>query len=164
MNMSDLDVIYRQFSVPDMCRYFSDPPCNMEEAKKIIEHYYNLEEKIHMRYILLDKNTDAFIGTCGYHYYDSVRKQVEIGYDIWKDYWKQGYITEALPPLLNVCFEYLDVDCVYILCHPENKASIKSASKFGFEACELLRPIDVEPQICMKLTRSNWQKISKTVS
>lgn len=158
LNLKDIEVIYRQFSDPDMCKYFSEPPCDREEAKGIIEHYQNPEGKGYLRYGMFDKNTDAFIGTCGYHYWDNELKQVEIGYDIWKDYWRQGYILEALPILINICFEYLGVDCIYILAHPQNKASIASVSKFGFKECAPCRKPDTEPQICMSLLRTEWYK------
>ena len=156
LNSNDIKIVFRQFSDPDMCRYFSEPPCNMEEAKGIIEHYQNPEGKGYLRYGMFDKETDAFIGTCGYHYWDNEHKQVEIGYDIWKEYWRQGYISEALPVLINLCFEHLGVDCIYILAHPQNKASMASVRKFGFIECEPCRKVDVEPQICMKLLRTKW--------
>lgn len=158
LNLNDIEVIYRQFSDPDMCKYFSDPPCDLEEAKDIIEHYQNPTGKGFLRYGMFEKNTDTFIGTCGYHYWDNELKQVEIGYDIWKDYWRQGYVSEALPALNNICFEYLEVDCVYILTHPQNEASMASVKKFGFKECEPCRKVDVEPQICMKLLRTEWYK------
>lgn len=155
IDINDIEAIYRQFSDPDMCKYFNEPPCDLEEAKGIIEHYQNPEGKGYLRYGMFDKETNAFIGTCGYHYLDNEIKQVEIGYDIWKDYWKQGYISEALPVLINICFEHLDVDCIYILTHPQNKASIASVRKFGFKECEPCRNTDDKPK-CMKLMREEW--------
>ena len=148
--MDDIKEIYRQFSDRDMCKYFSDPPCDEKEAKNIIERFQNSTSKSCFRYSMFDKKTGAFIGTCGYHCLDNELKQVEIGYDIWKDYWKQGYISEALPELIDLCFEYLGVNCIYILVHPQNIASIKTAEKFGFTECEPCRKFDAEPQICMK--------------
>lgn len=153
LRIEDLDAVYMQFSDPDMCKYFSEPPCDMEEAKGIIEHYQNPEGKGYLRYGMFDKNTDAFIGTCGYHYWEQERKQVEIGYDIWKEYWRQGYVSEVLPALICICFEHLGVDCIYILVHPENKASMASVAKFGFQECTPCRTTDDE-QTCMKLMRA----------
>ncbi len=156
LTLEDLEVVYRQFSDPDMCRYFSEPPCDREEAKAIIEHYQNPEGKDHLRYGLFDKRTGAFIGTCGYHYWDPERRQVEIGYDIWKEYWRKGYISEALPVLIDLCFDILDVACVYVLIHPENTASVASVLKFGFTSCEPLRSFEGGPQVCLKLMRTDW--------
>lgn len=156
--MDDLDAVYRQFSDPEMCRYFSDPPCDLAEARGMIEHYQDPEGKDHLRYGMFDRKTGAFIGTCGYHYWDRDHRQVEIGYDVWKAYWRQGYASEALPELIKQCFETLGVDCVYILVHPDNAASIATARKFGFSACAPCRPVDCEPEVCMKLMRADWEK------
>lgn len=154
LNSNDIDVIYRQFSDTDMCKYFSESPCDMEEAKGIIEHYQKPEGKNELRYGMFHKQTGDFIGSCGYHYFDKDRKQVEIGYDIWKEYWRKGYASEVLPILINICYEYLGVDCIYILVHPQNKASIKTGRKFGFKECEPCRIPDVEQEICMKLYKN----------
>lgn len=155
LNSSDIEVVYRQFSDPDMCRYFSEPPCDMEEAIGIIEHYQNPDGKGYLRYGMFDKETAEFIGTCGYHYWDNEHKQVEIGYDIWKDYWRQGYMSEALPVLINICFKHLGVNCVYILTHPQNKASAECVKKFGFKEREPCRYTE-EEQKCMKLLLEEW--------
>jgi ribosomal-protein-alanine N-acetyltransferase len=150
---SDLNDVYQQFSDPDMCRYFSEPPCDMAEAKEIIEHYKNAEGKGHLRYGVFDKQTNTFIGTCGYHYLEMDKKQVEIGYDIWKDYWKQGYASEVLPILIQVCYEQLGVECIYALIDPENEASIATIRKFGFKESGFCREPDTEQTICMKLLK-----------
>lgn len=81
---------------------------------------------------------------------------MEIGYDIWKDYWGQGYMSEALPVLLNTCFTHLNVECIYILTHPQNAASMATVRKFGFEQCTPCRAVEGEPQVCMKLMRGHW--------
>lgn len=157
LDIGDLAAVYRQFSDLDMCRYFSEPPCDMEEAKGIIEHYQNPEGKRHLRYGMFHRETGVFIGTCGYHYWDPELKQVEIGYDVWKEFWGQGYISEALPVLITLCFTHLKVDRVYILTHPENLASQASVRRFGFVVCEPCRTVEGESQICMSLDRSNWK-------
>jgi RimJ/RimL family protein N-acetyltransferase/predicted acetyltransferase len=163
LNDQDLDVVERQFSDSDMCKFFSEPPCDRKEAQEIIEHYKNTEGN-YARYGMFDKETEQFIGTVGYHYLDQALKQVEIGYDVWKDFWKKGYLTEALPILLNLCFNDLKVDCVYILTHPLNRASIESARKFGFKECVPCRTPDVLPQIGMKLMREVWEKEEKNAN
>lgn len=161
MAQEDAAWIYRQFSDPDMCTYYSEPPCTLEQAKQIIEHYRNPVRKDHLRLVMIAKDTGAFIGTCGYHYWDQEKKQVEIGYDVWKEYWRQGYMSEALPVLLTLCFEHLDVDSVYVFTHPLNTASQACVKKFGFKECEPCRPGEVEPSVCMKLLRKDWLPVNK---
>ncbi|MDZ5473923.1 GNAT family N-acetyltransferase [Bacillus sp. 31A1R] len=159
LNMDDLNDVYKQFSDPDMCSYFSEPPVDLNEAKEIIEHYKDPNGKAYLRYGMFDKNTNAFIGTCGYHYWDQTLKQVEIGYDIWKDYWRKGYISEAIPVILNICFQHLNVDHVYVFVHPENSASVRSVEKFAFKYCEPCRKPDDDVTVCMKLVKEDWANL-----
>lgn len=77
---NDLQSVYKQFSDPDMCKYFSDSPCTMEEAKNIINHYQYKEGDTQLRYCMVDKVTGDFIGTCGFHFWDKNNRRVEIGY------------------------------------------------------------------------------------
>ncbi|MNC19043.1 anhydro-N-acetylmuramic acid kinase [compost metagenome] len=156
LSIEDLPAVYRQFSDNDMCAYFSEPPCSQQEAQEIIEHYREPEGKGYLRYGMFDKDNGAFIGTCGYHYWDCERKQVEIGYDVWKQFWRQGYVSEALPELIRICFDHLGVDYIYILTHPQNQASIASVQKLGFTASPPLRNTE-EEQLCMALMRSAWR-------
>ncbi len=153
LNLGDVNDVCRQFSDPDMTRYFSDPPCDVDEAKEIIEHYLNPKGKDYLRYGMFDKDNDAFIGTCGYHFWDQEKKQVEIGYDVWKEFWRMGYMTEALPVLIDLCFQVLQVNCIYIITHQQNKASIATVKKFGFALCEPCREINGKDQICLRLTK-----------
>lgn len=161
LTLDDLDVVYRQFSDADMCEYFSEPPCDVDEAKGIIQHYQEPDGKAYLRYGMFDKVSNEFIGTCGYHYWDQTLKQVEIGYDIWKGFWRKGYISEALPVIIQLCFNHLNVNVIYVFVHPNNIASIASVKKFGFTNCPPLRKQEDEgTTICMKLTRDTWLNLS----
>lgn len=155
LNMDDIDVVYRQFSDLDMCSFFSEPPCTLNESKEIIEHYQEPEGKGYLRYGMFHKKTGEFIGTCGFHYLDKKLKQVELGYDIWKEHWKQGYATEALEQLIPLCFNYLEVECIYILTHPSNTGSIACVKKFYFTESDLCRNTE-DDVICMKLLYKDW--------
>lgn len=64
-------------------------------------------------------------------------------------------MSEALPVLINICFEHLSTNCIYILVHPQNKVSIASVRKFGFKECEPCRNTDDQTK-CMKLMRTEW--------
>lgn len=151
LNLEQLENIYRQFSDGDMCRYFSDPPCSVDEAKEIIEHYSHADSNSYFRVSMFDKSSGAFVGTIGYHYLDLKKKQVEIGYDVWKSFWGKGYASEAMEMLLEDCFNELDIDLIYALVHPENTASIRLLKKYHFHECEPCRHFEEHPQICLKL-------------
>lgn len=145
MQDTDIDVIYRQFSDLDMCACFSDPPCSMSEAIEIIHHYADMRKTRSLRYATFSSDTGAFIGTCGYHFYETTTKQLEIGYDVWKNYWRQGYASEMLEQLIKLCTVNLGVTKIYALIGLHNSASQATVRKFGFIPGDFLRAVsDIE--------------------
>ena len=149
LNTQDIDVIYRQFSDADMCRYFSDPPCTYDEAAEII-HMYQHTHGRRMRWKLSTFDTGVFVGTCGFHYYDAEKKHAELGYDIWKEFWNQGYMREVLPALIELCVKSLRVETLYVLIDRDNAASIAVAKRAGFVPAPPFRPVDTPTEICLK--------------
>ncbi len=145
---SDIDVIYRQFSDPDMCRYFSEPPCSVAEAAEIIRMYQHTNGR-RMRWKLIHRTTNEFIGTCGYHYYNPHKRHVELGYDIWKAFWNHGYMREVLPALISLCADCLDIDTIYVYIDENNAASLAVAQRAGFVASPPFRPFDSPNEVCL---------------
>lgn len=130
----DQAFIYRQFADADMCRYYDEPPCTLAEAQDIITHYAQATINAPFaRYALITETTEELVGTCGYHYLNREQGSVEIGYDIWKSFWQQGYAREMLPQLLAVCFKIPQVNLVYAVILPENTASLKVAAGAGLK-------------------------------
>lgn len=162
---SDADFVYRQFSDPDMCRFFNEPPFeSLEAAKEIIDFYIKQPDNDKLlRWVMIKKIDNEIIGTCGYHNYNKRHKKVEIGYDVWKEYWRQGYISEALPVLLTYCFDYLGVNKVYAKLDPENIASRKTVEKLGFTAEGILREDEklgdrYLDMLYMSILKKEWEK------
>jgi len=55
-----------------------------------------------------------------------------MGYILRPEYWRQGFMTEAIQPALRYGFTHLDLDRVELWIHQENLASQKLAEKAGF--------------------------------
>ncbi len=154
LTMADHEAIFQQFSDPDMCRYFSDPPSTIEEAADIITHYSMPDStKRYARWGMFTVDTGMFVGTCGYHLLDTELKQVEIGYDIWKSHWNCRYGTEAVSSLITYIWNVLPVDTIYALIYPENTASLAVARNCGFLPSTMLRTQDDKRLICLARRR-----------
>lgn len=158
----DFDHLYDQFSDSDMCRYYGDPPCSEAEIQDIIGHYTNEEEAKEMRWVMELTEDGTFIGTCGFHYFDKFNGRVEIGYDIWKSHWRKGYMKEALPLLLQICFKELQVSVVYGFTHPENTGSKELLLSAGFRQDGILRAWiknagKSQDQAAFSLLRQEWE-------
>lgn len=158
---TDQAVIYRQFADPDMCAYYDEPPCTLAEAQDIITHYANATEvSRYRRYLMVDAVADVFIGTCGFHYLNTTERSVEIGYDIWKEYWRQGYAREMLSQLLQICFAISEIDLVYAVILKDNAASIAVVVGAGFTTINPPARIADTPHIVLGITRATYSILS----
>lgn len=153
----DQACIYRQFADDDMCRYYDEAACTLAEAQDIITHYAAATlTSNYARFALISATTSAFVGTCGYHYLDRAQGSVEIGYDIWKDYWRQGYAREMMPTLLDICFAMPEITLVYAVILPENIASLNTAACVGLTQIAPPTRLADTPHVVMGITRDTY--------
>jgi len=83
---------------------------------------------------LLDKSTGKVIGWCAFHTWYIDHDRAEIGYGLFDDIYKrQGYMSEALVPILEYGFTKMNLERVEAFTAPDNHASIALAEKFGFK-------------------------------
>jgi [ribosomal protein S5]-alanine N-acetyltransferase len=120
---------------PDVLRYmidFETKPDEME-VKSIIEWadgIYN--RKTGARWAITQKNDDTMIGSCGFHIYDKNNRWAEIGYELHRDFWRQGIMSEAVSELLRLCFGELNLHRVEANVTVGNEASSGLLRHLGF--------------------------------
>jgi len=113
----------------------------LDEAVELIEFFsesYRAERQI--RWGIVRKEDNQLIGTCGFVGLHTHRG--EIGYDLARAYWRQGYMTEALEVLLEVGYDEMQLHRIEALVMPENIASAGLLRKRGFTDEGLLRDYD----------------------
>lgn len=134
INESYQAFIYKQFTndIVNQYLYDAEPLSSLDEALDIINFYRYSTPKNQERFMILLKETKHTIGTLGYHAYDQSSKTLDIGYDLYPDYTKQGYMTEALTFLLNFIKERLDVTTINARIYKDNQESIRAVTRFGF--------------------------------
>ena len=130
----DREFIYAQFSNNETTRYLFDaePLANITGADEIIGFYLQPEPRGHHRWVLVRKSDDAKIGTCGFHNWDRASGCCEIGYDLYPDFWGNGYMGEAIQAILSFARDDMGVKSVDACIYTKNLPSIKLAEKFGF--------------------------------
>lgn len=130
----DADFVYKEFSTDEVNNYLYDaePISSTAEAKQLIEFYTQEEPRNQHRWIIIMKDTNEKIGTCGFHCWDRMNGIVEIGYDLQPDYWRKGYTSEALEEIIK--FAKNEMNVISIIAHiaERNIASIQSVIKLGF--------------------------------
>lgn len=91
-------------------------------------------------FLMTDKATGTPIGKIGFHTWKAAHSRAEIGYGIFEEKNKnKGYMKEALQPVLEYGFEYMNLNRIEAFASPENTASIKLIENHGFIYEGLLR-------------------------
>jgi RimJ/RimL family protein N-acetyltransferase len=85
-----------------------------------------------IQFAIVLKDTDELIGDLGCYIKEDDARQARIGFTLASKYWRKGYISEAIPHLLEYLFEDMDVHRVVADCDVDNIASCCTLEKLGF--------------------------------
>lgn len=82
-------------------------------------------------WVIVLQSTGQVIGTIGYTEWDEENEILEIGYSLSREYWNQGYMTEALQEVIRLSFEKLPVHRLEAMHEASNPASGRVMEKCG---------------------------------
>lgn len=159
----DIDFIFKHFSDENVCMYLYDaePLKEVNEAREIVEWYKNSERKNHSRWGIEHKENKKIIGTCGYHCWDRINNIAEIGYDLGKEFWGQGYMTEALTSIIQNGFNNMALNRIQAFVYTDNKRSNMLLEKLGFVNEGVIREKHLfrgkyYDHYCYSLLKNDW--------
>jgi ribosomal-protein-alanine N-acetyltransferase len=127
--------LFEILSLEEVTRYYgTDTFTSIEEAKKLIDMFQkNFYEKRSLRWGIVLKENNKFIGTLGLNGLQLKNKKAEIGYEIHPSYWRQGYTSEAIKEVLRYSYLELKLNRVGAVVYLENQASSNLLEKLGFK-------------------------------
>lgn len=134
ISFEDREFIFSQFSNDIVNRYLFDaePLDNIEGADEIIDFYTQPEPRLQHRWIIVRKSDGIKMGTCGFHCWSQKQWKVEVGYDLKKEFWGNGYMREAMEEIIKFARDNMGIKeinaCIYI----DNERSISLVEKLGF--------------------------------
>jgi [ribosomal protein S5]-alanine N-acetyltransferase len=133
--------LFEIFSLEEVTKYYGSNPFTVkEEAIKLIDMFQkNFHEKRSIRWGIILKKEETFIGTLGLNGLQLKNKKSEIGYELHPNYWRNGYTSEAIKEVLRFSFEDLVLNRIGAVVYPENQASLNLLEKIGFSKEGLLR-------------------------
>jgi [ribosomal protein S5]-alanine N-acetyltransferase len=109
------------------------------------------------QFAVIISSNGTLAGYCGFfHQQVDGTDEIEIGYRLHPDYWKQGLATEAAQAVRDHAFRDLQLGRVISLIHPDNIASRRVAEKNGmiFEKETVFRGF---PTLVFAITRQHWR-------
>lgn len=141
ITVSDAESVFCYLSDPLVMQYYGMAPfTHVEQAVAEIDWYQqNFQQKGGIRWGISLKDEGMIIGSCGFHLWDRQHAQAEIGYELHRDYWKQGIAFEALTAMIRYSFTYLHIKRIQAWTAPENSASRKQLHKLGFVEEEFVK-------------------------
>jgi [ribosomal protein S5]-alanine N-acetyltransferase len=80
---------------------------------------------------IVRKGDRKAIGTCGFASWDCTHARAEIGYVLSRQYWGQGYMTEAVKAAISFGFHVMMLNRIQATCMVENLASARVMQKVG---------------------------------
>ena len=133
--------IFKILSLDEVTRYYgTDRFISIEEAKKLIDMFQkNFYEKRSMRWGIVLKENNKFIGTLGLNGLQLKNKKAEIGYETHPSYWRKGYTSEAIKEVLRYSYLELELNRIGAVVYVENEASSNLLEKLGFKKEGVLR-------------------------
>lgn len=130
----DRDFIFAQFSNDEVNRYLYDeePLQSIEGADDIIRSFTGAEPRTRHRWVLVRKKDGAKMGTCGFHFWKPSEGIAEVGYDLYPDYWGNGYMAEAMQAAIRFAEEQMRLRRIDAEIFPGNTKSVALAERLGF--------------------------------
>ncbi len=106
-------------------------PLSMTEEEQWWE---NLPKRKDDHIFAIEAEDGTHIGNIGLHSVERENRRAMIGIMIGeKDYWGQGYGTDAIKAMLGWAFNYLNLNRVYLTVYAYNERAIRSYEKCGFQ-------------------------------
>jgi ribosomal-protein-alanine N-acetyltransferase len=160
-----VDSLFDILSLEEVTRYYGTNRFTfLGEATRLIDMFHrNFIEKRGIRWGIIIRENQKFIGTVGLNGLQLPNKRAEIGYEIHPAYWRNGYTTEAINGILRWSFEKLDLNRIGAVVFPENEASLNLLHKVGFTKEGLLRSYihqnnQFHDTFILSLLKSEWEK------
>jgi [ribosomal protein S5]-alanine N-acetyltransferase len=128
----DVDALARVLSDRETMRFYPAPFDRQGVEGWIARNRQRYAEDGHGLWAMVLKTDGQLIGDCGL----TIQKvdgldELEIGYHVRRDYWKQGLATEAARACRDLGFARYPVDRLVSIIRPENTPSRRVAEKNG---------------------------------
>jgi ribosomal-protein-alanine N-acetyltransferase len=128
----DAKLVYRYLSDDEASRYVDFKADSLRWAQGHVQnlrrHYRHREW---LRWAIERKADGLYLGMCGYHGFFGEHR-AEIGYELGREHWNQGVITEVLRTVVPFGFAEMGLHRIQAWAATANGASVRVLQKAGF--------------------------------
>ena len=136
----DAESIYLLLSDPEVIKHDTfELFTSVEQAENLISWFNDkFEENRSIFWGICLKDNPEIIGLCKCEI-EIPKVRADIGYDLRRDFWNKGIMTEALREVISFVFDDLYINRIEAAVSTENLASVKVLEKIGFVKEGVLR-------------------------
>jgi ribosomal-protein-alanine N-acetyltransferase len=151
--LEDAPALWQIMADPRLHQYTGDAPWTMERTlgyiRFMLEKDFRTLAAFHGACIL--KASQQLIGFTGLNPY--LPKQPELEWQFGAPFWGRGYATEIGQAVIAAAFATTDIEGIYGMVNPHNKASMRVMEKIGM-ACLGLRQFRGEQDLFYHIHRA----------
>lgn len=130
----DQQFIFEGLSHPDVILFYGVRYHSFEETGKQMEWYdKNIMEGTGGAWKIINTLTGDKMGVVAYYSHKAEHKKAEIGFWLFPHFWKQGFISEALKPVIDYCQKEKSIHRIEAFVEAGNVASCRVLEKAGFQ-------------------------------
>lgn len=131
---ADTQAIFRNFSEPEIARWFLEEPLTeIEQVSQFIDHFISeFEQGEGITWAIEMKETHECVGTCSLGEIE-IGKVGEMGFDLAKEYWGQGIMGESLIAIINYGISALKLAKFDAHTYSANTRAKHLLKKLGFQ-------------------------------
>ena len=110
LNENDLDFLFNHYNQEEIARYTLISFNSVEEVKAFLDQYTTKTDMRKFKEGIELKSSQQLIGTVTFLNWSRNDRCAEIGYDLAKEYWGKGLMTEALEVFIRFGFEVMNLN------------------------------------------------------
>lgn len=156
----DLPIFVKWINDPEVTQFLElNPPISSEDEEKWFLNLQKSKDKV----FSIDTMDGKLIGNVGLIKLNWKDRSVLVGIMIGeKEYWNQGYGTDAIERLLRYLFDELALNRVYLIADERNARALHCYQKLGFKKEGVLRQNRYKNgvytnDVMMSLLKDEWK-------
>jgi len=134
LSPGDADEVLKLRSDERVNRFLTrNPSGTIEEARSFISKINrSISNNESIYWVIAFKTDNKLIGTACLWNIQPENYRAEIGYELHPDHWGKGVMKEAMPVIIQYCFETLELHSIEADLNPENVQSAVLLERNGF--------------------------------
>ncbi|MGV6846304.1 MAG: GNAT family N-acetyltransferase [Lutibacter sp.] len=132
---SDLKLLFEIRSNPKVLKFVEkDADKNYSDTKKFIETINSgIKQNKWYYWGIYLKRSHQLIGTICLWNFNQSKSKAEIGFELHPSFWKKGYLSESIIPVLQFGFNQLNLNKILAFTHKNNSNAINLLLRNSFE-------------------------------